>query len=77
MPDAHAIISQSESSSRSVVSMQEDPGEQKLDRARLASPERYKQRTEVFEQLMAFVNSDAKQPDKDLIKLINVDSLDV
>ncbi|EKM48670.1 uncharacterized protein PHACADRAFT_108484, partial [Phanerochaete carnosa HHB-10118-sp] len=74
MTDAHAI---SPPEPRSVVSMQEDPAEQKLDRACPASPERFRQRTGVFEQLMAFVNSDAKQPDKDLIRLINVDSADV
>jgi muskelin len=38
------------------------------------SPDRYKQRSEVFEQLMIFVNTEAKQPEKDLMRLINVDS---
>lgn len=74
MTDAPAVSSPD---CKSVVSLQEDAEEQKLERARPASPEQYRQRTEVFEHLMAFVNADAKQPDKDLIRLINVDSADV
>lgn len=74
MADAPAVSSPD---CKSVVSLQEDAEEQKLERARPASPEQYRQRTEVFEHLMAFVNADAKQPDKDLIRLINVDSADV
>ena len=65
------------SGARPAVDVQEDPEEPKVEKAKRVSPARYKQRTEVFEQLMKYVNSDAKQPDKDLIRLINVDSEDV
>ena len=65
------------SGARPAVDVQEDSEEPKVEKAKRVSPARYKQRTEVFEQLMKYVNSDAKQPDKDLIRLINVDSEDV
>lgn len=65
------------SGSRSVASMQEDPVEATTDRAKPVSPSRYKQRTGVFERLMKLVDTDAKQPEKDLVQLINVDAEDV
>jgi muskelin len=37
------------------------------------SDTRFQQRTEIFERLMTFVNEDARQPDKDLMRMINVD----
>ncbi|KAL4244322.1 CTLH complex component protein [Abortiporus biennis] len=40
------------------------------------SAARYKQRTEVFEQLLKFVNEDARQPERDLVNMINVDQDD-
>lgn len=67
----------SASGSRSVASMQEDPVEGKTDRAKPVSPARYKQRTGVFERLMKLVDTNAKQPEKDLVQLINVDAEDV
>lgn len=69
--------STSTSASRSVISLEPDPEETNIGIAAPVSPARFKQRTEVFEQLMVFVNADAKQPDKDLARLINVDFGDV
>ena len=37
------------------------------------SEARFRQRTEVFEELMKFVNEDVKQPERDLFSLINID----
>ena len=62
---------------RSVTSLLEDPVERKSHVDEPVSAARYAQRREVFELLMKFVNADAKQPDKDLVRLINVDSADV
>ena len=39
------------------------------------SPERFRQRTEMFERLLAFVNADAKQPDEDLMEMLSADGL--
>lgn len=82
MAEAHspvhpAVRHEAVSGSRSVVSMQEDPVEAATGRGKPVSPERYKQRTEVFERLMKLVDTNAKQPEKDLMHLINVDSEDV
>lgn len=38
---------------------------------------RFQQRTAVFEELMTFVNADARQPEKDLLLMINVDQSEV
>ena len=59
------------------VRIHENLPEKTSEGSGLPTPNRYKQRTDVFEKLMAFVNADAKQPEKDLIRLINVDSDDV
>lgn len=69
-------IAPSPSPARSVVSMEEDPIEHEIAGGKAPSAERYKERTAVFEQLMAFINEDAKQPDKDLLRMINVDQGD-
>ena len=61
---------------RPAVTFEEDPIEHDLQEAEPPSAELFKQRTEVFEQLMTFVNEGAKQPDKDLLKLINIDQGD-
>ncbi len=39
------------------------------------SPERYRQRTQMFERLLAFVNDDAKQPDENLLDMLSTDGL--
>lgn len=57
-----------------VASLQEDPQEKNLGGKRPPSAARFRARTEVFEELMTFVNVEAKQPDNDLVRLINVDS---
>ena len=62
---------------KSVVEMQEDPEERRVNGGKPISAARFKQRTAVFEQLMEFVNTDAKQPAKDLVQFVNVDSEDV
>lgn len=41
------------------------------------SDTRFQQRTEIFERLMTLVNEDARQPDKDLMRMINVDQSEV
>lgn len=61
---------------RSVINMDEDPVERELNNGKTLSAERYKERTAVFEQLMGFVNEDAKQPDKDLLRMIDIDQGD-
>lgn len=43
--------------------------------AAVPSVARYKQRTLVFEELLKLVNEDAKQPERDLLDLINVDQI--
>ena len=52
-----------------VVSMEEDPIEAGIAGGRAPSAKRYEERTAVFEQLMVYVNEDAKQPDKDLLAM--------
>lgn len=61
---------------RQAVTMQADPIEREISGGKAPSAEIFKERTDVFEQLMVFVNDDAKQPDKDLIKLVNLDKGD-
>lgn len=61
---------------RPAVNMEEDPIERELNDGKPPSAELYKERTAVFEQLMTFINEDAKQPDKDLLKLISTDQGD-
>lgn len=58
---------------RSVVRLEEDPTENDLHSGTTLSGERYKQRTEVFERLLQFVNEEAKQPQKDLLDLVDMD----
>ncbi|OSD06938.1 hypothetical protein PYCCODRAFT_1359801 [Trametes coccinea BRFM310] len=56
----------------SVVRWEKDPSETESG---APSSERFRQRTEMFERLMAFINEDAKQPDKNLIDMISDESL--
>ncbi|CCM02310.1 uncharacterized protein FIBRA_04401 [Fibroporia radiculosa] len=58
--------------SQPVIRLEEDPAET-LSVGVPPSAERFKQRTEVFEKLMVFVKEDAKQPDRNLLDLINTD----
>lgn len=56
-----------------VVRMDEDPEEAAgAGGASLPSGERYKLRTQVFERLLLFVNESAKQPQRDLIDLADL-----
>ncbi|TFK53543.1 hypothetical protein OE88DRAFT_1655700 [Heliocybe sulcata] len=54
------------------LTWEEDPEEtrQNKDSAEL-SPERFKQRTEVFQRILTFVNDEAKEPEDDLIHFID------
>lgn len=52
----------------------EDPMEVSVG-ASPPSPERYRQRTQMFERLLAFVNQDAKQPDENLLEMLSTDGL--
>ncbi len=61
---------------RPAVNMEEDPIERELNDGKPPSAELYKERTAIFEELMTFINEDAKQPDKDLLKLISIDQGD-
>ena len=46
---------------------------QQAEKERLWSGTRYRQRTEVFESLLKFVRSGEKQPDDDLLHLVESD----
>jgi len=62
-----------------VISFQRDDAEEAFVGAGdhpSPSPERYKQRTEVFEKLMKFVNEEARQPEQNLWDMIDVDQLE-
>lgn len=62
-----------EDGTRSVVRMDEDLEESSRSGASVPpSGERYKQRTQVFERLLLFVNDDEKQPQKDLLDLVDM-----
>ncbi|EED85132.1 predicted protein [Postia placenta Mad-698-R] len=54
-----------------VYTMEVDP--QETSRGDSPSPARFKQRTELFEKLLLFVNTSAKEPEKDLSELVNTD----
>ena len=60
------------SGSGSVIRFDEDPVEKG---GNPPSPERYRQRTQIFERLLAFVNDDAKQPDENLLDMLSADGL--
>ncbi|KAI0685090.1 Muskelin N-terminus-domain-containing protein [Cerioporus squamosus] len=60
------------SGSGSVLRFEEDPIEAG---GNPPSPERYRQRTQMFERLLAFVNDDAKQPDENLLDMLSTEGL--
>ncbi|KAI0084905.1 Muskelin N-terminus-domain-containing protein [Irpex rosettiformis] len=66
-----------DSSHGSILALTQDPIERAVNGGNVVSDTRFKQRTEVFERLMAYVNEDVKQPDKDLMHMINVDRSEV
>ena len=56
----------------SVIRLDEDPVE---EGGNPPSPERYRQRTAMFEKLLGFINEDAKQPDMNLMDMLSTDRL--
>ncbi|THH02259.1 hypothetical protein EW026_g555 [Hermanssonia centrifuga] len=60
-----------------VISMDRDPEEKDINGGIPSSAEQFKQREKLFEMLMEYINEDAKQPDRDLMRLINVDGDDL
>ncbi|KAI8992965.1 Muskelin N-terminus-domain-containing protein [Trametes punicea] len=58
----------------SVVRWEQDPCEAE---GGAPSPERFRQRTEMFERLMTFINEDARQPDKNIIEMISDEGLGI
>ena len=54
----------------SIIRWERDPCESE---GTAPSPERFRQRTEMFERLMAFINEDAKEPDRDLLDILSND----
>ncbi|CAL1706336.1 unnamed protein product [Somion occarium] len=55
---------------------EEDPSETRAQgEVPPPSAARYRQRTQVFEELLQFVNEDVRQPDRDLLELINIDQM--
>ncbi|KAH9942390.1 Muskelin N-terminus-domain-containing protein [Epithele typhae] len=57
----------------SVIKWDTDPAELEEAGASPPSPERYRQRTQMFERLLAFVNEDAKEPGTDLVDMLATD----
>ena len=59
----------------SVIRYEADPGELAGEggAGSTPSPERYKQRTQMFERLLAFVDEGAKQPDTNLVDMLSTD----
>lgn len=62
------------SSSTSLIRYDEDPAEAGSNPP---SPERYRQRTQMFERLLVFVDEEAKQPDQNLMEMLSGDGLAV
>lgn len=58
------------------VTYEEDPVEEAMGIDSRPSPARFRQRTQVFERLLTFVNAGAKQPEKNLLDSINTDDMD-
>lgn len=60
---------------RAVLQMDEDPEETKLreEGKKPVSAERFSQRTEMFENLLAFVGEEVKQPKGSLLDLVDAD----
>lgn len=66
-----------DSTRHSLISFAEDPDEIAPTSGNPPSAMRFRQRTTVFEQVMTFINADARQPEKDLLLMINVDQSEV
>lgn len=60
---------------RTVLQMEEDPEETKLreEGRKPVSAERFSQRTEMFESLLAFVGAEVKQPKGSLLDLVDAE----
>ena len=58
----------SASSNQTVSTLQKDEAE-KEDHVNL-TPERFRERTQMFESLMEFINTGEKEPDKDLVDIL-------
>ncbi|KZT10880.1 uncharacterized protein LAESUDRAFT_643350 [Laetiporus sulphureus 93-53] len=56
-----------------IIRLDKDPMEKASDGRSPPSAVRFKQRTEVFEKLLIFVNEDAKQPDANLLDMVHID----
>lgn len=65
--------SPSPDTAESVIRLDADPAE--VEGGNPPSPERYRQRTMMFEKLLVFMNQDAKQPDMNLMDMLSTDGL--
>ncbi|KAG2364029.1 Muskelin N-terminus-domain-containing protein [Suillus spraguei] len=70
-----AVTSSGQKRRHAVLLMEEDPEETALRDAstKPLSPERFRQRTEVFESLLQFVGEDGKQPMGSLLDMVDVE----
>ena len=57
----------------SIVHFDTDPVEVGEGGGSAPSPERYRQRTQMFERLLVFVDEGAKQPDANLVDMLSTD----
>lgn len=71
--DNRACVETTAAAVESQIRPEEEPQEVAAPVSADPSTARFKQRTQVFEKLLTFVNEDAKQPDKNLLDLINTD----
>ncbi|TFY55491.1 hypothetical protein EVJ58_g8218 [Rhodofomes roseus] len=67
---------ETQTTKRVPVTYDQDPLEETIQSGSQPTPARFKQRTEVYERLLVFVNADAKQPDRSLVDLINTDGVE-
>jgi len=72
-PDNKTCVETTAAAVESQIRPEEDPQEVAPRVSAAPSAARFKKRTQVFEKLLTFVNEDAKQPDKNLLDLINTD----
>ncbi|OCH88092.1 hypothetical protein OBBRIDRAFT_780673 [Obba rivulosa] len=72
MPDADVTIGPTTIPRGLLITLEQDPDERNHTESP-PSPARYRQRMQVFERLLVFINQDAKQPDNDLLNLIDTD----
>ncbi|KAH9858497.1 Muskelin N-terminus-domain-containing protein [Lenzites betulinus] len=64
--------SSSERGLKPIIRWEEDPVEESDGTA--PAPDRFRQRTEMFERLMTFINEDAKQPEQNLVDMLSEDT---